>query len=119
MVRPQRQGVVVVGQRFLVPAKRGKRVAAIAARVEVAWRQRERPLVACQCLRMTAEILEREASVIVSGGVPGPHRQHLLKGGKRFLVAFERVKNDAVVGERVRRSGSRLERGGNQAQGLD
>jgi hypothetical protein len=34
-------------------------------------------------------------------------------------VAFERVEDDAIVGECIRRPGPRLERGGNEAQGVD
>src|SRR5580704_4763252 len=105
MVWSQRQGLFVVGQRFLVPAERGKHIAAIAARIEVTWSQYQRPLIACERVGVAAEILERQAFVVVSGGVGGPRRQDLLEGGERLLVAFERVEDDAIVGECIRRSG--------------
>jgi hypothetical protein len=87
-------------------------------RIDVTWSQRERPLIACQGVGVTAEILQCQALIVVRGGVVRPLRQDRLERGKRLLVAFERVEDHAIVGERVRRSRLRGERRGDEAQGL-
>ena len=49
-------------------------------------------------------------------GVAAAQRQHLVEIFQRLFVALERVKNDAVIRQHVRRARLRLQRGGDQAE---
>jgi hypothetical protein len=78
---------------------------------------RKRAVVACQGLRVAAEMFERIAAIVMkSGGVAGAHRQCFVEAFQRLLVALQRVENDAVIGQHIRRSRPDFQRRGDQPQ---
>jgi hypothetical protein len=119
MMRLQRQHLLVVGKRLRMARHRGKRRTPIVERVDMTGREHQRPIIACQSLGMALEMPERIAPIVMERrAIPGPHRQRLVEAGKRFLVALESVKNDAVVGQHIGRRRPHLQRGRNQPQGV-
>jgi hypothetical protein len=87
--------------------------------VDMAGRERKRALIARQGFRLPAEMLERVGAIVMEcGGVAGSHRERPVEAFERFLMAFQRVEDDAQIGEHVRRSRPDLQGCSDQPQGF-
>src|SRR5262249_56050792 len=74
-LRSQRAQAFVRGDRLLMAAELFQHAGAIDERVNVARLERERALIACQCLLELAELRQRAAHIVAGIGKVGPLRQ--------------------------------------------
>jgi hypothetical protein len=86
---PQRDGRLIVRNRFLVAAERRQRAAEIVARLRVVRVDGQCPLVMHQRLFGACEALQRVAEVAVRLGKAGPERERLLVAADGVVVAFQ------------------------------
>ncbi len=115
MAGPQRQRLIVVRERLVMPAHGGHQGAALMQSIDVARRVRQHALIAGQRLHIAAEMLERVAAVVMQrGSIAGRHRQRLIEAFERFLVPLQSIQNDAQIGEHIGRGRPHLQRSSHQ-----
>ena len=99
-----------------MPAQHGQRIAAIVERIDVVGLQRQRAIVARQGRGAAAQTFQRIAAIVMGDGIVAALRQYFVEIFQRLFMALERVEDDAVIRQHVRRARLRFQRGRNQTE---